>query len=189
MQKPPSLLCLALPSLPDFYDRADFISQASSFLLLLTTWGFLSCQDDEDIKSDKSFASLCLCVLAALATCVRALHFIWWIKAKYRPSTHQELWLNKVGSRKWQLLEKNKCYKVSWGGKTQSSTIILSVERLKAKSTLSPYFVTFCEREPVLRGGSCVGILGVFGPKGALGSPMWKKFQKFGRLLCGLARE
>ena len=70
-----ALPCLALPSLPDFYDRADFISQASSFLLLLTTWGFLSCQDDEDIKSDKSFASLCLCGLAALPTYVRGFAF------------------------------------------------------------------------------------------------------------------
>ena len=123
-----------------------------------------------------------------------ALHFIWWIKAKYRFSTHQELWLNKVGSRKWQLLEKNKCYKVSWGGKTQSSTIILSVERLKAKSTLSPYFVTFCEREPVLRGGFLCGNFGSFWSQRCIGvsnvekvSQVWKAFVRFGKGIIELA--
>ena len=122
-----------------------------------------------------------------------ALHFIWWIKAKYRPSTHQELWLNKVGSRKWQLLEKNKCYKVSWGGKTQSSTIILSVERLKAKSTLSPYFVTFCEREPVLRGVPVWEFWEFLVPKVYWGlqcgkvSEVWKAFVRFGKGIIELA--
>ena len=62
------------------------------------------------------------------------------------------------------------CYKVSWGGKittTQPSTISLSVNRSKEYSFTLFHHVF---KENHFWGGSCVGIFGTFGPKGAMGS-------------------
>ena len=108
------------------------------------------------------------------STCVRAFafHLMNWsqIKAQYIPRTPLfEFWLNKLGSGNKLLKLQNKSYKVSWGGKmtaTQSSTIPLSIKRLK-ECSFTLFHHIFWNR---LWGGCCVGILGVFDPKGALGS-------------------
>ena len=72
------------------------------------------------------------------------------ILAQFTPRTPLfEFWLNKLCSGKNLLKLQNKCYKVSWGGKTtatQSSTISFSIIWLKEYS-----FTLFSEREPVLR--------------------------------------
>ena len=75
-------------------------------------------------------------------TCVRAFVYhcvnqgqIW---AQYTPRTPLfEFWINEVGSGKKLPKLLQRCYKVSWGGKmtaTQSSTVALSVKRLKEYS-------------------------------------------------------
>ena len=82
-----------------------------------------------------------------------------------------EFWLNKLGSQKWLLLKKYKCYKVSWGLKitaTQYSTISLSVSKVERVlfHPLSSHFL----KENHFWGGSCDCFFGFFGPKGAFGS-------------------
>jgi len=113
------------------------------------------------------------------------LHFIWWIEAKYKPGTHQELRYLKFDSTNYvqekNLLKlQNKRDKVSWGGKMtarQSSTISLSVKRSKEYSFTLFHHVfwmrTTFEGVPVL------GFLEFLVPKVHLGHKnMWKKFRK-----------
>ena len=112
------------------------------------------------------------------------LYFIWWIEAKYKYTQRTllfEFWLNNLGSQKWLLLKKYKCYKVSWGLKitaTQYSTISLSVSKVE-RVLFHPLSSRFLKENHFSR-GSCVGNFGTFGPKSALGSKnMWtKKFFK-----------
>ena len=97
-------------------------------------------------------------ISCSLSTCVKAHafqapnkgHF----EAQYKcQSLLFEIWLNKLLLGKKLPKLQNTCYKVSWGGKmtaTQSSTIPLSVQRLKWSS-----FVTFSERAPFLRRFLC----------------------------------
>ena len=43
-------------------------------------------------------------------------------------------------------------------------------------------------KENPFSGGSCVGVVGVFGPKGVFGCQVCKKFQKVGPIRCDLAQ-
>ena len=73
------------------------------------------------------------------------------------------------------------CYKVSWGGKmtaTQSSTIVLSVKRLKEYSFTLFHHVFW--KRTIFEGVPVSGYLGTLVPKVHWGvKKMWKKLQKF----------
>ena len=86
------------------------------------------------------------------------LYIISWIEAKYQPSTHQELCSLNCDLTKW-VQEKNcqNCIKsatrsVEVSNWPQRNPLRLLFQWRGWKSTLSPSFITFSEREPFLRG-------------------------------------
>ena len=86
------------------------------------------------------------------------MHFISWIDAKYKPGTHQELCYLNFELTKW-VQEKNcqSCYEGAiWSVEVakwpQHNPLRLLFQWRGWKSTLSPSFITFSEREPFLRG-------------------------------------
>ena len=89
------------------------------------------------------------------------------ISVQYTPRTLLfELWLNKVGSGKKLPKLHKKCYKVSWGLKltaTQSSTIDLSVKRLKEYSFTLFHHVFW--KRTIFEGVPVSGNLGTLVPK------------------------
>ena len=85
------------------------------------------------------------------------MHFISWIEAKYKPSTHQELCYLNFELTKW-VQEKNcqNCLNdairsVEVAKWPQRNSLQLLCQWRGWKSTLSPSFITFSEREPFLR--------------------------------------
>ena len=89
------------------------------------------------------------------------MHFISWIEAKYKPSTHQELCYLNFDLTKW-VQEKHcqNCWNyairsVEVAKWPQRNPLWLLFQWRGWKSTLSPSFITFSEREPFLRGFLC----------------------------------
>ena len=86
------------------------------------------------------------------------LYFISWIEAKYRPSTHQELhylnfdltnWAHENGNISKTISAMRSAKVAKW---PQHNPLRLLFQWRGWKSTLSPSFITFSEREPFLRG-------------------------------------
>ena len=86
------------------------------------------------------------------------LHFIWWIEAKYRPSTHQEFlysnfdltnWVHKNGNISKTITAMRSAQVAKW---PQCHSLRYLLQWRGWKGTLSPSFITFSEREPFLRG-------------------------------------
>ena len=87
-----------------------------------------------------------------------SLHFIWWIEAKYRPSTQQELrylnfdltnWIHKNGNISKTISAMRSAKVAKW---PQRHPLRYLFQWKGWKSTLSSPFITFSEREPFLRG-------------------------------------
>ena len=86
------------------------------------------------------------------------LYFISWIEAKYRPSTHQELrylnfyltnWVHENGNISKTISAMRSAKVAKW---PQRHPLRYLFQWKGWKSTLSPSFITFSEREPFLRG-------------------------------------
>ena len=86
------------------------------------------------------------------------LHFIWWMEAKYKPSTHQELcylnfdltnWVHKNDNISETISAIRSAQVAKW---PQCHPLRYLLQWRGWKGTLSPSFITFSEREPFLRG-------------------------------------
>ena len=86
------------------------------------------------------------------------LHFIWWIEAKYKPSTHREFcylnfdltkWVHKNGNFSKTKRAIRSAQVAKW---PQRHPLRLLFQWKGWKGTLSPSFITFSEREPFFRG-------------------------------------
>ena len=114
------------------------------------------------------------------------------IKAQYTPRTLLfEFWLNKLGSGKKLLKLQNKSYEVSWSGKmtaTQSSTIPLSVERMKEHS-FTLFRHVFWKRT-IFEGVPALVSLVILVSRVHWGlKNMWKKFREFAKKIDDLRRN
>ena len=92
---------------------------------------------------------------------LRPLHFIWWMKANYKPSTHQELCYLNFDLTNWvhkndNISETISAIRSAQVAKWPQRHPLQYLWRWKGwKSTLSPSFVTFSEREPLFEGLLC----------------------------------
>ena len=100
------------------------------------------------------------------------LHFIWWIEDKYKPTSHQEVRNLNFDLAKWVR------EKIGWNSKTSDKRPVeVANAALHDKAFSSkvervlfhPLSSRFLKENHFL-GGSCVGLFGLVGPKGALGS-------------------
>ena len=124
--------------------------------------------------------------MVPMTTCVKALAFQAPNKGPFeaqykRPSVLFKILLNKLLLGKKLPTLQIRCYKVSWGGKmtaTQSSTIALSVKRLKGYSFTLFHHVFW--KRTIFEGVPTLVSLVSLVPKVPWGlKNMWKKLQKF----------
>ena len=102
------------------------------------------------------------------------LHFIWWIEANYKPSTHQELCYLNFDLTKW-VQEKN-CQiaqimlwgQLRWQNDRNAILYDCSFSEEVERVLFHPLSSRFL-KENYFWGGSCGGLFGLFGPEGALG--------------------